>query len=278
LLCDDKQDYEGAIAAFRRAIELRPDSAVSHCGLGIALAHQGKLPEAEAALLQAIRLQPDYTRAYSGLGSVFAQGGQWEKAGDVFQRGLDRSPGDHTSWYQVVALRLHRGDVEGYRRACRAMLERFGQTDQPDIAAHTARTCLLLPDAVGDPDRIRKLADRAVSGTESHRSYRSFLLTRGLADYRVGKYADAVEWLKRFSPKANGGGADASAFAVLAMTYQRLGQAEAARAAIANAQALVATKMPDPDKGQPFGDDWHDWLHGQILLREAGELLGTKSR
>jgi hypothetical protein len=34
--------------------------------------------------------------------------------------------------------------------------------------------------------------------------------------------------------------------------------------------------MPDPAKGRNFGGDWHDWLHAQILYREAEVLMGTK--
>ena len=32
------------------------------------------------------------------------------------------------------------------------------------------------------------------------------------------------------------------------------------------------------DLGQRFGDDWHDWLRGQILCREAESLLGTEDK
>lgn len=35
--------------------------------------------------------------------------------------------------------------------------------------------------------------------------------------------------------------------------------------------------MPDPAKGQPFGDDWNDWLHAQVLCREAEALLKKES-
>ena len=36
--------------------------------------------------------------------------------------------------------------------------------------------------------------------------------------------------------------------------------------------------MPDPAKGRPFGPiDWHDWLHTQILVREAEEVLKGKA-
>jgi len=41
--------------------------------------------------------------------------------------------------------------------------------------------------------------------------------------------------------------------------------------------------MPDPKAGRPYGnnypfrvEDFHDWLHAQILTREAEALLGVK--
>jgi hypothetical protein len=129
---------------------------------------------------------------------------------------------------------------------------------------------------VPDFDRVRKLADRAVTGTEKHGSYRWFVFAKGLAEYRAGRPAEAVKWLKRFEPHADGANIDASAFAVLAMAQQRMGQKEQARAALHSAQAIFAAKMPDPSAGRPFGD-WLNWLHSQILLREAEGLLTDKS-
>jgi hypothetical protein len=34
--------------------------------------------------------------------------------------------------------------------------------------------------------------------------------------------------------------------------------------------------MPDPAAGRPFEGMWQDWLHCQILLREAEALFGKK--
>ena len=98
---------------------------------------------------------------------------------------------------------------------------------------------------------------------------------RVLQGRTFNRHADAVKWLKRCSPKVGRASNDATVFALLAMAHHRLGQAEAARAALADARATL-TKMPDPAKGQPFGNDWHDWLICQILYREAEELLGIK--
>ncbi len=57
------------------------------------------------------------------------------------------------------------------------------------------------------------------------------------------------------------------------MAEHRLGHQAKARAALHSGQAIVAEKMPDPAVGRPFDGMWQDWLHCQILLREAEALL-----
>jgi hypothetical protein len=146
----------------------------------------------------------------------------------------------------------------------------------PEIADRTAKTCLLLPDAVPDFERVQKLADRAVTGTEKQGNYRWFVFSKGLAEYRAGRHAEAVKWLERFGPHADGAHVEASAFAVLAMAQHRLGQKEQARAALHSGQVIFAEKMPDPAAGRPFDGMWPDWLQCQILLREAEALLSAK--
>src|SRR5262249_27246239 len=170
-------------------------------------------------------------------------------------------------------LTLCAGDVAASRSACCERLMRFGKADSPDLAARLAQTCLLAPGAVPDLGPVQKLAGLALKGTEKHPSYRSYLLTQVLADHRAGQHADAVRGLKRVAPKADGGGFDARAFAVLARAGHGRGEAEEARGALAKAQAIVAKKMPDPAKGKPFGADWPAWLRCQILCAEAEGLL-----
>jgi hypothetical protein len=125
---------------------------------------------------------------------------------------------------------------------------------------------------VPDLNRVQKLADLAVTGTKD----RWFLFVKGLAEYRAGQHAEAVKWLERLGPDAHGAQIDASGFAVLARAQHRLGQKKQARAALHSGQAIVAEKMPDPAAGRPFEGMWQDWLHCQILLREAEALFGKK--
>jgi hypothetical protein len=173
-------------------------------------------------------------------------------------------------WYQSAVLLLHLGDIAGYRQACREML----RWSDPDLAEQTAKACALAPGAVADFGRVVALADLAVKKGQQGRWS---LFTRGLVEYRAARFDSAVGWLQRAAPQPQGASLDAGAFAVLALTHHRLSHAEDARAALAKAQAILAQKMPRPEKGKPFGKDWHDWLRSQILCREAEQRLGQRA-
>src|SRR5262249_34908686 len=140
-----------------------------------------------------------------------------------------------------------------------------------------ARACALSADAGTDPPRVLKLAERALNGTEKHPGYRSFLLAHALALYRGGDAEGAARQVRSFAPKPAGLVDDAVAFAVLAMVHHPLRQAEEARAALTEAQAILAKRMPDPAQGRPFDEDWGEWLQSQLLVREAEGLLRNDS-
>jgi serine/threonine protein kinase/tetratricopeptide (TPR) repeat protein len=217
---------------------------------------------------------PEYA---SRLGTSCVRWGRWDQALAAFDKAAELEPGNHLHVYRAAALHLRAGDLAGYRRACRAMLERFVDTDQPEVAEHTAKTCLLTPNAVADLNRALKLADRAVTGTEKKTNYRWFVLVKGLADYRAGRHADAATWLRQFAPNAGGTHWDATAFAVLATAEQGQGRGAEAQAALAKAKMILA-KMPEPAKGQLFdAGNWHDWLHAQVLCHEAEKLMMKES-
>ena len=58
----DHGRLDEAIAAYNRAIALRPDLAEAHNNLGIALKDEGRLDEALACFRRAVELKPDDTR------------------------------------------------------------------------------------------------------------------------------------------------------------------------------------------------------------------------
>jgi tetratricopeptide (TPR) repeat protein/serine/threonine protein kinase len=273
VLCDRKHDYEGAVVEFRASIAIDPNDAIVHHNLGNALGNQGKLDDAIPEYRQAVALDPKYANAHYQLANLFARLGRWDEALAPMDKAAESPPADDPWYpYKTAALHLRAGDLAGYRRICREMLERFGDTKVPEVAELVAMTCLLMPDAVADRDRDRvlKLADWPLTRDVNNHW---FQFGNALAEYRAGRHAEVVRWLERYAPRVSGSPGDASAFAVLALAQHQQGRREDALAALDQAERTVAAKLPDPAGGRPFGDDWYDWLHSQSLLGEAEKLL-----
>jgi Tfp pilus assembly protein PilF len=92
ILCNIKQDYEGAIAAFHQAIRFAPASAWAWTCLGIALRKQGKLDEAIPAFRRAILVDSKYALAHSCLGFTLKDRGKLDGAISAFRQALALDP------------------------------------------------------------------------------------------------------------------------------------------------------------------------------------------
>ena len=199
----------------------------------------------------------------------------------------------HATHWQVLDWHAHaclaRGDRAGYRRACAALLARFSKTEDAAMANNVAWICTLAPGAVADFRPVVRLAERAVDARKN--SYEA-LNTLGAALLRAGRYREAVARLQE--ALARRGKYDTAADELLlALAYQKLGQADEARrwreratawlergqapvraAVLAGAGASgplallpgLAGEAADPRKQQR---GWAAWLELQLLRREA---------
>jgi superkiller protein 3 len=305
----EQSRWEEAEAAYREAIRLEPNDAGRYTNLCDTLAAQGKRAEAlselqkqverwptspawqralghfqcyqmsepEKALrplLEAVRLDPDNSHAHYDVGSAYAFMGQWDKATASYRRAVELNlGGDSETRYRLAALYLFQGDLDSYRVTCSEMLERYAMSNDPHVIDCTAKICLLCPEDDRNREPALELAERNVLKTQNHPAYRWFVLAKGLADYRAGRHADALKRLEQFAPDASGQHADATAFALLAMVHHSLDQEDKSRHALASARSVLTSVMPDPTKGRTFGDDWHDWLHSQLVVSEAERMI-----
>jgi protein O-GlcNAc transferase len=110
-----------AVAAYRRAIGIKPDYAEANCNLGIALDMQGKLDEAIAAYRRAIEIKPDIAQAYCNLGIALAGQGKLDEAVAAYRRAIEIKP-DYAEANSNLGLALTRQGmldeaVAAYRRA-----------------------------------------------------------------------------------------------------------------------------------------------------------------
>jgi tetratricopeptide (TPR) repeat protein len=254
-----------AAADFAKALALWSNSAGTKDDLG----------QWDELFDRVVKLRPKDAQLWMARANRYGRRGQWPQAGADLAKAIDLDPSDHQAWFQSAAVRLQLGDVEGYRRACRQMLTRFGRTKDLYIADKTAKTCLLAPDAVSDLKPVTELAEQVVTGTENERCYCWFLLVRGMADYRHGRFASALTWIDKCLAADSKGqpvSLDATAGLMAAMAHHQLGRRQRASEALDKAVKLM--------EQQPAGApdfDWDDRLRFQIVRREAEALVkGTE--
>ncbi len=121
-------DYDGALVALRRGLEIDPTHYVSHLRVGL-VCLQKKLPnEADAAMLQAVTHSGGSTEALVGLAQAYAVVGDSQTMKKIVQElGEGRHP--YVSPYNVARLY---GAMEDKQRALE-WLERAYEEHNPDL-------------------------------------------------------------------------------------------------------------------------------------------------
>jgi serine/threonine-protein kinase len=169
------------------------------------------------------------------------------------------SPG-HLSFSELC---LFLGREDEYRRARQALLARFGATRNPYFAERTGRACLLMP-AMGDELRQAvTLTERAAAMARNQADwfYPYFLFAKGLAEYRQGRFDQAISMMRGDASRVLGPGPRL----VIAMSLHRSGQVAEARRTLASAVVSY-----DWRANQARGYD--DWIV-HVLRREAEGMI-----
>jgi tetratricopeptide (TPR) repeat protein len=280
-----------ATADFRKAVELLDERALELLvpPSKPATSEADKLFArlAEDALLSkltaAIERNPDDMARRWSRGEWYERRARWKEAAADFTTGLDArmalssdSAGKATQWLCVAPV-LAIADSEGYRRLCREMLQRFGETQDPDTASRIAKSYLLLPQSIPEMEKACQLADRAVSLRKNHPNLVWFLHCKGLADYRRGNFRAAIKGLEPILP-ADGVGWPSLTTAidlVLAMARYQQGEEKAAREHLARAAKLLKVYLIDPVRSPLRKDSRYDtnWAIAWVLYREAQTLV-----
>jgi serine/threonine protein kinase/WD40 repeat protein len=261
-------------AARRQAAEARAGGAAYFFDRGHWWAGQSEWARADADIARAAVREPENWPLLLMCGKYYIGRGLWEKAAAHFARALTLCPQQvgPWDWCDSAYLQYYSNNQDEYQRCRRELLRQFGDTTDPALFHVIARACLLAPDLGGDAPQVMRLANRALAGTEKHESYATFLLLKGMAEYRAGHAEQAVEWLRRSLARLPAGHAErAIAGFVLALTYHRLDRADDARDAFAKAAKLMEQNFGKVEAGPV--PNWQIWFLCQILRREAEALL-----
>jgi serine/threonine protein kinase/Flp pilus assembly protein TadD len=232
------------------------------------LLSQGEYDKAEALVWQ-VPPRPAAAALYQVLGMVHARRGQWSGAVSNFALVVELAPTNHMAYHLLAPLLVQVDDIAGYRRHCARILRQFGTAPEPFIAERMAKDCLLVPPASADLETLSKMADTAISAGPGQGGWPYFQLVKGLAEYRLGHFTNALEHLARV--QAWSGKPDpyrtTQADLIVAMAQYQLGQKDQARATLSTAVERINTKLAKLERG--LDEQWDDWLRVQILLREA---------
>ena len=120
----ERRDWPAAVAAFRSAVDLAPESASAHHRLGTALSLTGDATGAVSELQEALSRSPEYVPALFSLGVIFASAGRLDEAVERLSAAVRYEPGNADARLQlaVALLRARRVQeahvhvVEGARR------------------------------------------------------------------------------------------------------------------------------------------------------------------
>jgi tetratricopeptide (TPR) repeat protein len=218
-------------------------------------------------------------RTHTERGNAHAQNARWDEAAAEYAALVQLQLDDHWFWYRYACLCLQRGDVEGHRRCCAALLKHFAGTADATIAQRVALACVLRTGAVSDRNLPTKLAESGVVGAPDNPW---FPLTLGAAHHRAGRHTEAINRLRE-ALKAARANPDEYRYArvlsrlFLAMAYHSAGKAEEARKWLDQAVLLIDIDFPQAGR-VPLGNSWHDWIMCQVVRREAEALIGDQSK
>ena len=171
---------------------LRPDSAVVHNSLGVILAQQKKLDEAQARFEQAVALRPDLAEPYNNLGNVLRERGQLEQAATRYRHAIALRPDYAEAHNNLGNIRWEQGKFDEatthYRQALAFL---------PNLAEARYRLAELTTFHAGDADlaALEALAADSARLPSGDRIFVEFALGKAFDD--IGDYERAFQhWLR----------------------------------------------------------------------------------
>src|SRR5262249_45778441 len=201
---------------------------------------------------------------------AYAEAGLWDVTSRHLAKVFQRHSPNFTAetWRLYACLRLLEGDKKGYRRQCERMIERFGQSSCPHDWHCLATACVLAPEHTGDVTRWVQLQEKFADA--DRKPWNSFYV--GLAYYRAGRHDQSLKPLQAMSEWH-------MSWPVLAMAYQRLGNANEARKWLAKADDTLEKALRDQRTEPRLKDPltFSGWTFDRpqfwLLYREAKALI-----
>lgn len=178
-------DYQAAVFHFQKAIELEPEHAGAHYGLGMALLSSKDEQKGVKALEQAAELDSNNPIPVFALGNVYQQQGKLDKAIEHYQKAINIDDGFEKAY---VAL----GDIHIARKEYSKAIE----SGEKFVRNHPTRwrvslQLAIVNDMLGNYDQAERFYRKSLDVTSENSLVYNNLAW--LLANRKGRYADAEQ-------------------------------------------------------------------------------------
>ncbi|MGL5058469.1 MAG: tetratricopeptide repeat protein [Microcoleus sp.] len=191
----DRNQLQGAIECYARAIAIAPNYAAAHSNLGVVKQRLGLLSEAIAHYRQALAIEPDLAETASNLGSALAETGDSAGAIAAYQRALELNPNCAEALVNLgvsqEASGLFAEAISSYQQAIQI---------NPDCAVAYLNLAIAVEE---HSDREAAIAhyERAIAHYQRaiaiQPDYLDGLHNLAYASLRLGKFTDAIGYYQR---------------------------------------------------------------------------------
>jgi serine/threonine protein kinase/Flp pilus assembly protein TadD len=192
----NKGDLAEAVAAYRRATELRPQNGAGYFNLACALRAQGKLDEAADAFRKATQIRPDDHVAHDAIGDIRERQQRYAEAAEGYRQAIAVCPSFAPSHVHLANLQLRLGDPAGAVKACQEAIKHA-----PDFG-RAYPTLGLAHKALGQLDQAEAALRKAIEVKHGiSPRYRATMRAVGGGHFQADAYADLAAILqaqKRF--------------------------------------------------------------------------------
>ncbi len=183
--------FEEGLAASRRALEIRPDSAKALSNVGHGLLTRGDFDEAESYLKRAVKIDPRHVAAHQNLGEVLRKTKRHEEALSSYRTVL-RIDTDYALAHSGMAAALY--ELKRYEEAASTMAKSLSLDPDTSQAAGQHRLIGMALQASGKPREAETYLRRAME-LAPHKT--EYLLALALLLREQQRGAEADELLDR---------------------------------------------------------------------------------
>lgn len=117
-----KEDYEFALRAFDKAIELEPSNYKAWFGKGAALLKLKRFEEALKTFEKSIELKPDSAHAWNNKGVSLRRLDRFEEALEAYEKAIELNPSYVTAWNNKAGIYIRLGNLDEALEACEKAL------------------------------------------------------------------------------------------------------------------------------------------------------------